>query len=361
LEALGRTAEASDSFRQARASAPLNHPRRRPIEAKMDSVPSGSWKELWKLPLRVPATFAFTAISIGVWLLQGDLGKIPKLETLIARGALVAPRVWDGEYWRLVSAMFLHVGAIHLFCNMYFGFGFCVALERLLGTWRFALGYLLSGIGASAVSLLGHFTVSAGASGALYGALGMVLAVFYAKVGSWRLFFVHPPVRRMLRMIVLWFVLGLTVLPLDNFAHFGGMVFGAGLGLLFTRGPVWSPGKRRAAWAGMLVLLAAVSVGACIPRPGGEEFVAEMRVLQADTEANKGQFKKALAHFDEAVVLAPRNPGVIGNRGLFKLRMGDLSGARRDIQAALDVAPPGWEHEAQLRKTLQSLRPDREY
>ncbi len=98
-----------------------------------------------------------------------------------------------------------------------------------MGWWRFLLLYLLSGIAGSAASVIGHNAVSAGASGALFGLIGLQLGVLRARVGSFRAMWKDPGLRRSLTWIGAWFVIGIFV-GFDNYAHGGGLAFG----LLFT-------------------------------------------------------------------------------------------------------------------------------
>jgi rhomboid protease GluP len=93
-------------------------------------------------------------------------------QALIAAGALERSQVWAGQWWRLLTAVFLHIGLIHLLANSLFGFSWCRVVERVLGHGRFLALYLVAGLGASASSLLAHDVISAGASGALFGMIG---------------------------------------------------------------------------------------------------------------------------------------------------------------------------------------------
>jgi membrane associated rhomboid family serine protease len=86
--------------------------------------------------------------------------------------------VAHGEYWRLVTAMFLHVSFLHIAFNMYALYWAGSILEQLIGRWRFLLLYLASGIAGSAGALLWSPNVpSAGASGAIFGVLGALFVL----------------------------------------------------------------------------------------------------------------------------------------------------------------------------------------
>jgi rhomboid protease GluP len=177
--------------------------------------------------LQTPAALAIAVINVVWFLFVQNHGDTTNSETLIRFGALDRYHIWKkGESWRLVTACFLHVGWIHLFWNTYAMFGWCQHIEEELGSVQFILAYLMTGIGASAVSVLGHRAVSAGASGAGFGMIGVALMIAYRNLGGWSPFFEDSYVLYILRTTAIWFALGFFALRMDNFAHAGGFVFG---------------------------------------------------------------------------------------------------------------------------------------
>lgn len=178
--------------------------------------------------LETPASWAIGATNVVFFLIAQSHGDTRLAENLIRYGALDRGRIWkEGESWRLLTAMFLHVGWLHMVWNTYMMFGWCEHVETELGTVGFVLAYLMTGIGASAVSVLGHRAVSAGASGAGFGMIGVVLMIYYRQLGSWQEFFADPRVLSILKTAALWFFLGIFVIRvMDNWAHGGGFVFG---------------------------------------------------------------------------------------------------------------------------------------
>lgn len=174
-----------------------------------------------------PASWLVAGINVAWFLFVQAHGDTRQTDTLLRFGALERSRVWkEGESWRLLTACFLHIGWIHLIWNTYFMFGLCQFVELQLGTVRFILAYLLTGIAGSAVSLLGHRVVSAGASGAGFGMIGVQLAIYYRMLGGWNEFFSNPGIQQALTITAVWFVLGLFAIRMDNFAHGGGLLFG---------------------------------------------------------------------------------------------------------------------------------------
>lgn len=201
-----------------------------PIDAGFDQKPPSRIQLL----LQSPATLVITLINIVVFVLAEHSGSTLETETLIRFGASTRPHIWSGEYWRFVTPMFLHIGIIHLLWNTWAGFGWCSTVEQALGWRRFLPAYLLSGIGATAVSVIGHNVVSAGASGAGFGIVGVTLVLLYRTLGSLSALLRNGAARGQLASIGIWLLIGFTMLQMDNFAHLGGLFFGILFGLAFT-------------------------------------------------------------------------------------------------------------------------------
>lgn len=186
-----------------------------------------------------PATSAISAINVLWFLFVTAHGDTRNPETLIRFGATERSRIWrEGESWRLLTSCFLHIGWLHMLWNTYMMFGWCAHVEEKLGSIPFALAYLMTGIGASASSVLGHRAISAGASGAGFGMIGVTLMIEYRRLGSWDLFFSDPMAVSILRSTAIWILLGIFVIRgMDNFAHVGGLVFGLLAGTALSLGP----------------------------------------------------------------------------------------------------------------------------
>lgn len=177
--------------------------------------------------LNAPATLAISALNVLWFLYVQSHGDTTQTDTLVRFGATERYRIWkEGESWRLVTSCFLHIGWIHMLWNTYMMFGWCRHVEETLGSVKFALAYLMSGIGASAISVLGHRVVSAGASGAGFGMIGVALVIAYRSIGSLNGFLADSYVLYILKTTAIWFLLGLFLLRMDNWAHAGGLVFG---------------------------------------------------------------------------------------------------------------------------------------
>jgi len=224
--------------------------------------------------MEIPITCLFTAINLGAFLIawtHGEHeGESMTAETLRAFGAVNRYLVWNGDYWRLLTAVFMHAGWIHLLLNTYMVFTWGGEVERTVGSVWFSFAYMTTGIGASAVSVLCHNVASVGASGAVFGIIAVVLAILYRRAGSWDSFMANPGARQILIQAVLWIVVGFGFLrgSIDNFAHLGGFAFGIPCGLLLES----RRGRQRPRWiaglAAYILVWLGVVIAACLPREG---------------------------------------------------------------------------------------------
>jgi len=155
----------------------------------------------------------------------------PQGESMIEWGANFAPLTLNGEWWRLLSSCFIHFGIFHLLMNMYALLYIGLLLEPYLGKTRFLSAYLLAGIAGSASSIFWNdYTISAGASGAIFGMYGVFLALLTTN-------HIEKSARKALLTSILVFV-GYNLLNglqggIDNAAHIGGLVSGLIIGFAF--------------------------------------------------------------------------------------------------------------------------------
>jgi membrane associated rhomboid family serine protease len=181
--------------------------------------------------LDAPATVALVAANVLVYLItvgQGGGLNQPGGQAF-ERGALVGVLVADGDWYRLVSAMFLHASVIHLAFNMLALWWLGSVVEQALGTWRYLLIYFASGLAGSAGALLlsGPLAITVGASGAIYGILGALLILEYLSTGR-----LAGPA---LTLIVLNLAITLTIPNISIGGHVGGLVGGVLATLALTQ------------------------------------------------------------------------------------------------------------------------------
>ena len=192
------------------------------------------------------AIFAITVAQAGS--LNGNFAA-----GLFQQWGLRPTEVAGGELWRLFTSGFLHIGPLHLAFNMIALWIIGRDLEQVLGWGRFLLVYLISLLGGSLVVFLfeNETTMTAGASGAVFGLMGGLAVVLLRLRRSPR-----PALTIILLNVVISFVVpGISIL-----GHLGGLVFGAAV----TAGLVYAPRDRRAAVQAVAVLglLAVIVVGA---------------------------------------------------------------------------------------------------
>ena len=177
-----------------------------------------------------PVTIALIAANVGVFLAELALGGTVDGtgNWIYTHGALFARAVYangapagvaNGEWWRLMSAAFLHYGFIHLGLNMLALYWFGPLLERLVGSLRFLLLYLAAGLAGSAGALwLSPNDITVGASGAIFGILGALLVLEQRRMIS--------SGGQILVLIVLNLLLSATLPGISIGGHLGGLVAG---------------------------------------------------------------------------------------------------------------------------------------
>ncbi len=196
-----------------------------------------------------PATYLLGGINVGVFLLMCLAGvslSAPTPIQLLRWGADFGPFVLaGGEWWRLVSAMFVHVGLIHLATNMWCLWNLGLLGEPLVGAWGLFAAYLLCGVGGNLLSVAvrpglpgtAEGIVGAGASGAVFGLAGLLIVLLKSKLLPLPEFELKRLRRSVIWFAVLNFVLGAgtwvahTSLRIDNMAHLGGFLTGLVLAL----------------------------------------------------------------------------------------------------------------------------------
>jgi membrane associated rhomboid family serine protease len=141
----------------------------------------------------------------------------------------ILPGIATGQYWRLLTSMFLHIGLIHIAFNGYALWLFGTVIETELGRLRFLLIYFTTGIfaGAASYAFGTPVAVGAGASGAIFGLFGAFFAYNYRRRSS---ALAAARLQQMVRLIVLNAILALSLHFIDWRAHLGGLVAGVAAG-----------------------------------------------------------------------------------------------------------------------------------
>lgn len=221
-------------------------------------------------------TKALVGINVVVWLLGMLIGTGRLSQEILAasRGVLIWDEVTarfgllmgseadpfqigvvDGDWYRLITAAFVHEEFWHVGMNMFALWIIGSSLEPVLGRWRFASLYFLSALAGSVVSLMAgsDYQISIGASGAVYGLFGALFVVM-RRLGR--------DVTAVLVILGINLVLGFTVSGIDWRAHLGGLVIGTALAFAYAHAP--REHRRMVSIVATCVALAVVVVAAVI-------------------------------------------------------------------------------------------------
>lgn len=175
-------------------------------------------------PRKPIVTYILIGICVIVFALMYILGNgSENVATLVNFGANSYELVKNGEVWRVITSIFLHIGIIHLFANMYALYVIGRQLEGFLGKIKYSIVFLGSGIVGSMLSIvINQGSISAGASGAIFGLLGSLLYFGY----HYRLYLGSVMRSQIIPVIVVNLLIGFLLPGIDVFAHIGGLAAG---------------------------------------------------------------------------------------------------------------------------------------
>src|SRR5229473_2790593 len=172
-----------------------------------------------------PVTIALIAASVlvfAVMVLRGVSAVSPTPQQAIEFGADFGPLTLGGQWWRLVSSMFVHFGFIHLGLNMWCLWNLGRAAERLLGRFSYLLAYFASGIFGSIASVYWHpKSAGAGASGAIFGLAGVLVSFVYLKKTPANLQINSKMLGSLGTFIAYNLIFGAAIPGISNAAHIG--------------------------------------------------------------------------------------------------------------------------------------------
>ena len=184
-------------------------------------------------------TQAILGINVAVFAAMALAGVSPMEPTgqqLVDWGANFGPYTIGGQWWRLLTCVFVHIGIPHIALNMWCLWGLGRLAESVYDRWTFGAVYLITGLSASVASLVWKpVGVSAGASGAIFGIAGALIAAFYLGEFSLPKTVVSGLLTSVLKFAGYNLVLGAFLGHTDNAAHVGGLVSGLILGALIVR------------------------------------------------------------------------------------------------------------------------------
>jgi rhomboid protease GluP len=224
--------------------------------------------------LAAPATYVLVGINcaVFVWMvLHGVSAKDPRTDQLVHYGATNPDLILSGQWWRLLTAIFVHVGLIHIATNMWCLWNLGLLGEPLLGPLGLSAVYVLTGVAGNLLSLAvnvitrDHDSVGAGASGAVFGIAGILIVL----LSNHKLPIPWSELRRLRRSVIQFAALNLvigiaaratSIVNIDNFAHLGGFLCGLGMGVplipRMTSGRVRYLNRQKLTFAAFAFLLA---------------------------------------------------------------------------------------------------------
>lgn len=260
-------------------------------------------------------------------------------------GANVGPYTLSGQWWRLVTYMFMHGGLMHIAFNMWCLWDLGALCESLYGRWTFGAMYLLTGIGAGLASVAWNPGVlSVGASGAIFGLAGALIASFYLGEFSLPRIAISSTLRSLLVFAGFNLFFGSMFPGIDNACHIGGIITGLILGALIARlapNPQ-APGRRVSILLVMVLVLMGSALGVQRWRgsPMGfarssassqrniDQMIAQLqkKIRQnpqdasahnalADAYFAKGQFPEGVTELKRVLELQPQNTAAQMNLG----------------------------------------------
>jgi rhomboid protease GluP len=263
-------------------------------------------------PVAVPgsrflnATNCLLAINIGVFIamvVSGVSPIDPKGQDLLPWGADFGPKTLVGQYWRVLTASFLHFGVLHLALNMWCLWSLGRLAEKLIGRFATFAVYVTTAIGASILSLSWEpMRVSAGASGAIFGIAGVLIsALYFGKLDLPR-----ETINRLLRYVVRFALINLLYGlkdNVDNMAHLGGLVTGLLAGVFLARGCSLPLQERLLQGRKVMINAAILVVLVFVPVVKAKNYVTEL--ARAEDALHRDDYAAAADHLKRYTASRP--------------------------------------------------------
>ena len=286
-----------------------------------------------------------TAVLVGInviWfvamVIKGVSATQPNTDQLLRWGANYGPLTLTGQWWRILTAMFVHIGILHLAINMWCLWDLGLLAEYLYGPRTFLAVYLISGLAGSIVSLVRNpLVTSAGASGAIFGIAGALIATLYlGKLAAPR-----GTLRSSLVSLIVFagysLAYGLLKGGVDNGAHIGGLISGLVLGSVlstdFHRRHTWLASVRRFIFPAFVVLLLA---GALAVR---YSYWPVVRLERAEQTFRKGDILGAIAELNDVIKARPKYAPAWRLLGTAYLQTGQQEKAQAAFERAAQINP----------------------
>lgn len=259
--------------------------------------------------LRHSPTVVFIVICVFAYLVEVLAGRnfSPPIPALIKTGALDGTLIFgDGQWWRLLTSMFLHGNLLHIASNMWALFNLGLLAEILYGRRNYIFLYLIAGLGGSVASVCWHpQSVGVGASGAIFGIAGALLPALKFQKNPRIAMALKGALRSIVFFVVFNLVLGASLPVIDNAAHVGGLVTGLIVGFLLPSYTVEE--ERRRTGQAVTVFVAAIAILAAGALYARKRSVPNPLLLKAQSLIRQGKPNDAVAMYQRQLKNDPTN------------------------------------------------------
>ena len=295
----------------------------------------------------VPAIVALN-VAIFVFMLFGA-GALADPNTLVAWGGNFGPRTTNGEWWRFVTAMFVHAGMLHLLVNLAGVAQIGLLVERLVGPAALAGTYLAAGALASLVNLSTYpVGVTVGASGAIFGIYGLLVAWLICHI--FQRATITIPARALQRLVpaaILFIIYNLSTDSIANGAALAGCLagFACGLAVTIRIGDREPPVRRLAA---LVAATVAIVVASAVPLRGLVDVRPEIARIVASEDRMASTYEEQIKRFRNGKISADALAALID-----RTMIPELQGSRARLKA-LDRVPQ--EHQPIVASADEYLR-----
>ena len=303
-------------------------------------------RRLYRFP---PVTTTLVVVNCLIWLAMAFATDTEDNTSLVLWGARHSGLVRQGEWWRLATAGFLHIGWLHLVVNMLSLAQLGLVCENVYGRFRFLILYFVSNLGGFALGTLLTDSTSAGASASLFGLVGATLTFGFAHRKDIPSFFRPVFTWAILPWVGITLVYGAWSSSVDNLAHLGGLLAGGLLAFpmatpILSRGPVSTPLPLR-----MVSLLLVGVAGVCLGVAGQGIHQEWDLVRQQDTLMKQevspsevdtfgpGADRQMVDLWTLRIAAHPRWGDYLVERARVWMRMGEDARAERDLRHTLEL------------------------